>query len=52
MAITHKRLVQVTLDLEVYDDLHLEDMDWENILDLEGDERVLHCSVKDYADAY
>jgi hypothetical protein len=52
MSIAHKRLVQVTLDLEVYDDLHLEDMDWENILDLEGDERVLHCSVKDYADAY
>jgi hypothetical protein len=52
MATFQKRLVQVTLDLEVYEDIRLEDMDWENILDLEGDERILHCSVKDYADAF
>jgi hypothetical protein len=52
MSITQKRLVKVTLELDVYDDLHLEDMDWENMLDLQGDERILHCSIKDYDDTF
>ena len=52
MSIAQKRLMQVTLDLEVYDDLHLEDMDWADLLELEGDERILHCNVKDYSHAY
>jgi hypothetical protein len=51
MSITQKRQVQVTLELDVYDDLHLEDMNWEELLGLEGDERVAHCSVRELADA-
>jgi hypothetical protein len=38
--ITHKRLVRVTLNVECYDDLDLESMDWKQILELEGDEDV------------
>jgi len=35
-----KRLVSITLDVECYDDFHPEDLDWNEILDLEGDEHV------------
>jgi hypothetical protein len=34
-----------------YDDLNVEDMDWKELLDLEGDEDV-HASIKDYSDLY
>jgi hypothetical protein len=51
MRTTHKRLVQVTLDLVCYDDLDLENMDWREILELEGDEEV-HSSIRDYSDLY
>ena len=40
--ITQKRLVRVTLDIECYDDLDLEDINWRKILELEGDEEVYH----------
>jgi len=40
--ITQKRLVRVTLDIECYDDLDLEDINWRQILELEGDEEVYH----------
>ena len=33
-----KRHVRITLDLECYSDFHPEDLDWNDILDLEGDE--------------
>jgi hypothetical protein len=49
--IAQKRLVQVTLDLECYDDLDLEDINWHELLKLEGDESVT-AKVKDYSDLY
>jgi hypothetical protein len=45
--IAHKRSVQVILDLEVYDDLDLEDINWSEKLDLQGDEHV-YVKIKEY----
>ena len=45
--IAQKRLVQVTLDIMCYDDLDIENMNWKELLDLEGDEDV-HASIKEY----
>tara|TARA_Y100000289_G_scaffold60963_1_gene68497 strand:+ start:667 stop:819 length:153 start_codon:yes stop_codon:yes gene_type:complete len=36
----HKRIVSVTLDIECYEDLELEQLDWREVLDLQGDETV------------
>jgi hypothetical protein len=36
----HKRIVSVTLDIECYEDLELEELDWREVLDLQGDETV------------
>jgi len=47
----HKRIVSVTLDIECYDDLELEDLDWREVLDLQGDEKV-YVSIKELADVY
>jgi hypothetical protein len=44
--IAQKRRVRITLDLECYDDLDLESLDWKELLDLEGDENV-YVSIKD-----
>lgn len=44
--IAHKRLIRVTLDIECYDDLDLKDINWRQLLELEGDEEV-HSSVKE-----
>ena len=44
--IAQKRLVRVTLDIECYDDLDVENIDWKELLELEGDEEV-HSSVKE-----
>ena len=41
-----KRTVRVTLDIECYDDLDLESYDWNEILGLEGDEKV-YVSTKE-----
>lgn len=49
--IAQKRLVRVTLDIECYDDLDIENLDWQDMLGLEGDENV-HVSIKDSADLY
>ena len=49
--LAQKRLVQVTLDIECYDDLDLEHLDWRELLDLQGDESV-HCKIKDYSDIF
>ena len=46
-----KRIVSVTLDIECYDDLYLEDLDWKDVLELEGDETV-HVTIKQLADVY
>ena len=48
---TRKRIVSVTLDIECYDDLDLEDMDWNEVLGLEGDENV-HITIKELADIF
>jgi hypothetical protein len=49
--IAQKRLVRVTLDLMCYDDLDLENLNWRELLELDGDEDV-NVSVKDYTDFY
>ena len=46
--IAQKRHVCITLDLEVYDDLHIEELDWAELLDLEGDETV-HSTIRDFS---
>ena len=45
--IAQKRLVQVTLDIMCYDDLDVENMDWKELLELEGDEEV-HSSIREF----
>ena len=45
--LAQKRKVQVTLDIECYDDLDLEELDWDNLLDLEGDEKVHYVNIKE-----
>jgi hypothetical protein len=45
--IAQKRLVRVILDIECYDDLDVENIDWKELLELEGDEEV-HSSVKEF----
>ena len=49
--VAQKRLVRVTLDIMCYDDLELEDLDWKELLELEGDESV-DISIKDYSDFF
>ena len=49
--IAQKRLVRVTLDIMCYDDLDLEDINWREVLQLEGGEEV-DCNIKDYSDMY
>ena len=44
--IAQKRQVRITLDVECYDDLDLHDINWRDLLDLQGDEDV-HASIKD-----
>jgi hypothetical protein len=48
---TTKRTVRVTLDLMCYDDLDLENIDWRDVLGLEGDEDV-NVRIKDYTDVF
>ena len=45
--LAQKRKVQVTLDIECCDDLDLEELDWDNLLDLEGDEKVRYVNIKE-----
>ena len=49
--VAQKRLVRVTLDIMCYDDLDLEDINWKDLLQLEGDEDV-DISIKDYSDIF
>jgi hypothetical protein len=46
-----KRIVSVTLDIECYEDLDLKDINWNDILGLEGDEKV-DISIRETADVY
>ena len=46
-----KRIVSVTLDIECYDDFPLEDLDWKDLLGLEGDEKI-DVSIKELADIF
>jgi hypothetical protein len=45
--IAQKRQVQVTLEITCYDDLDLEDLDWKDLLQLEGDESV-YAKIKEF----
>ena len=45
--LAQKRIVQITLDVECYDDLDLEDLNWRELLDLQGDEKV-NVRIKEY----
>jgi hypothetical protein len=51
MITAQKRTVKVILDIECYDDLDLENMDWKEILELEGGEDVT-VTIKDYKEIY
>ena len=44
-----KRSISITLDLEVYDDFDIETIDFNSLLELEGDEH-LEVSITDYSD--
>lgn len=46
MTIT-RRQVRVTLDITCYDDLDLEDINWKDLLELEGGEDV-DVSIKEF----
>ena len=46
-----KRTVSVTLDIECYDDLDLESLDWNEVLGLEGDENV-NVNIRELADIF
>ena len=46
--LTHnKRLVTITLNVMCYDDLDLQDLNWRDLLDLQGDEEV-NTNIKEY----
>ena len=45
--IAQKRLVRVTLDIMCYDDLDVENMNWKELLELQGDEEV-HYTIKEF----
>ena len=47
MPTAQKRLVRVTLDIMCYDDLDVENIDWKDLLDLEGGEEV-HSSIREF----
>ena len=46
-----KRIVSVTLDIECYEDLDLKNINWNDILGLEGDENI-DISIKETAVNY
>jgi hypothetical protein len=45
--IAQKRLVRVTLDIMCYDDLDIENIDFKELLELEGDEDV-YVTTKEF----
>ena len=46
MLTAQKRQVRVTLDIIAYDDLDVEDINWREILELQGDEEV-YTTIKE-----
>jgi len=38
--IAQKRIVRVTLDIECYEDLDVDNIEWRDLIGLEGDEQV------------
>ena len=46
-SLMQKRRYRVVLDLEILDDSHPEEFNWENMLDIQGDESVTLHSVED-----
>ena len=50
-TLTQKRMVRVTLDIMCYDDFPLKDLDWKELLHLEGDESV-DVDIEDYQDIF
>lgn len=44
--IAQKRMVRVNLDIMCYDDLDVENINWRELLELEGDEEV-YTSIKE-----
>ena len=44
--ISQKRMVRVNLDIMCYDDLDVENINWRELLELEGDEEV-YTSIKE-----
>lgn len=47
IAYATKRKVQITLDIECFDDIDIDNIDWESVLNLEPSETV---EVKVYED--
>jgi hypothetical protein len=45
--IIQKQQVRVILDIECYDDLNLEDINWREVLQLEGGEEV-YTTIKEF----
>ena len=45
--IGQKRIVRVTLDIECYDDLDVERIDWDKVLELQENESVNLTQVKE-----
>jgi len=45
---SQKKTISITLDLEVYDDFNYEDIDFNSILELEGNESV-EVSIRDHS---
>lgn len=49
-SLMQKRRYRVVLDLEILDDSHPIDFNWENMLDIQGDESVTLVEVEDLDD--
>ena len=49
ISYTGKRSISITLDLEVYDDFNYKSIDFDSLLELEGDEH-LEVSITDHSD--
>ena len=45
---SQKKTISITLDLEVYDDYNIDEIDFNSLLELEGNESV-EVSIVDYS---
>jgi len=46
---SHRKSISITLDLEVYDDFNYHEIDFNSLLELEGNETV-EVSITDHSD--